>query len=324
MLPEVTVAICVYNGAKYIGETLQCIVSQTFPAFDLLIVDDCSTDGTSRIVRDFFKCNPREYSLIGPEKNQGVAQARQMALETARTRYLIFVDADDLPHRTLVEKEYRLISSDENLMAVSCWSEYIDEAGNKIGGGLYLGDKTKDDFVSRARRGRLVFLPVQTLFDRQVALRAGGFRLDGFPGGKPRYRDFCEDLDLWTRMSDLYTEGKCMVVIPEVLYSYRKANAGLSSHTEIMLLKMRYVKANLRLRRSGQPELTFLNFQASLSEKEVKGIRKSAIAADSLRNGVFCLKKGQFGKGIAGIVRSFRNSPGYLWQKIKSNSGLFR
>jgi len=321
---EITLAVCVYNGEKYMADTLACIAAQTLRTFDLLIVDDCSTDGTVRVIADYFKKSPGDYRLIRLEKNGGIAHARQVALEQAKTPYLLFVDADDLPHKTLVEKEYRLISSDKNIMGVSSWLEYIDVSGEKLPGGQFMGDKTKEEFMLRASRGKLIFLPIQTMFDRQAALDAGGFRLDGFPEGKPRYRDFCEDLDLWTRMSDLYAQGRYMVSIPEVLYSYRKGNTGLSSNTSVMILKIKYVKANLRLRRAGKSEFTFVDFYDSLSEKELKEIKKEAIAADELRNGVFYLKRGKIGKGVAHIVRSAYSRPGYIWQKIKKNSGLFK
>jgi len=323
-MPEITIAVCVYNGEKYIAQTLSCIVAQTLQSFELLIVDDGSTDDTVQIIHDFFEKHPRDYRIVCLKTNQGIASARQTALEHAQTRYLAFIDADDLPYPALLEKEYRLISSDKNILAVSCWSEYIDHSGKKLAGGLYLGDRTKEDFLSRTSRRKLIFLPIQTLFERQAAWDAGGFRLDGFPEGKPRYRDFCEDLDLWTRLSDRYTEGKYIITIPEVLYAYRKSPAGLSSNTIVMIQKMKYIKANLLRRRNGEAELSFIDFYNGLSAREKKEIQKEARAADSLRNGVFSLKKGQWIKALVHTARSVGYSPGYVWQKIKSNSGLFK
>ncbi|MDR2919735.1 MAG: glycosyltransferase family 2 protein [Tannerella sp.] len=323
-MSEITIAVCVYNGEKYIKETLSRIIAQSFQSFDLLIVNDCSTDATLQIINDFFTENLREYRLINLEKNKGIANARQTALERAETRYLLFVDADDLPHSELLKKESRLISLNEDAIAVSCWSEYIDENGKRMQGGLFIGDKTKEDFISRASRDKLIFLPIQTLFDRVAALRVGGFRLDGFPKGVPRYQDFCEDLDLWTRMSDLYTEGKYMIVIPEILYSYRKGSTGLSSNTFFMNLKMKYIKTNLLLRRAGKTEVSFYNFHAALSGNELNTLQQAAVAADCLREGIISLKKKKIGHGILNILKSMWLRPEYVWQKIKSNSGLFK
>lgn len=61
---ELTVCICVYNGAEYIEETLQSLWNQTFREFDLLIVNDCSTDNTVEVIRDFLASNRWQYVQI--------------------------------------------------------------------------------------------------------------------------------------------------------------------------------------------------------------------------------------------------------------------
>lgn len=321
---EITIAICAYNSGKYIAGTLRRIAGQTFQAFDLLIVNDCSTDNTAQVVVDFFEETPRDYSLINLEVNGGIANARQVALERSGSKYILFVDSDDLPHRTLVEREYSLISSDRDIMAVSCWSEYMDMSGKKLRGGLCIGPETKEEFMSVAARNKLVFLPIQTMFDRVAALRAGGFRLEGFRDGKPRYRDFCEDLDLWTRMSDLYAEGRYMVTIPEALYSYRKGNSGLSANTAGMSLKIRYVKANLLRRRSGRREMAFTEFMDGVTEKEMRGIVREAKGVDCLRNGVFLLFRWRVFAGTYYVLKAMLLNPKYLMQKLKVSSGIFK
>ena len=181
-------------------------------------------------------------------QNQGIAYGRNFALHHAPTKYLIFVDSDDQPLPLLIEKEYNALLSDKNLIAVSSWSQFIDAKNKKMRGGLFIGDTTQAQFLKRAQAAKRVYLPIQTMFDREAAIRVGGFSLDGYPVGKPRYRDFCEDLELWTRLSDLYAEGKYIIVLPEVLYLYRKSE-GLSSSHFNMIIKMEYVKINLRRRR---------------------------------------------------------------------------
>ena len=88
------------------------------------------------------------------------------------------------------------------------------------------------------------------IIHRETALLAGGICIDGYFEGKPRYQDLCEDLDLWTRMSDFYKEGKAIVVIPEVLCQYRKMEHTTSTNTIGMIIKVRYIKSNLLKRRS--------------------------------------------------------------------------
>ena len=323
MTTEVTLAICMYNAEKYIEETLACIMAQTMQDFHLLLVDDCSTDRTVEYVERFFHQNQRQYELVKLAQNQGIAYGRNFALHHAQTKYLIFVDSDDLPLPQLLEKEYLVLSNDENLIAVSSWSQFIDAKSKKMRGGLFIGDTTKAQFLKRAQAAKRVYLPIQTMFDRAAAIRVGGFSLDGYPDGKPRYRDFCEDLDLWTRLSDLYAEGKYIIVLPEVLYLYRKSE-GLSSSHFNMIIKMEYVKVNLRRRRRGVEEMSFIDYYNSLSEIERARLQKDSHAADCLRNGVFYIREKKIIRGLALLFECVWNHPSYIIDKVIANSGLFK
>ena len=323
MKTEITLAICMYNAEKYIEETLSCIMAQTMQDFHLLLVDDCSTDRTAEYVERFFQQNQRQYELVKLAQNQGIAYGRNFALHHAQTKYLIFVDSDDLPLPLLLEKEYQVLSNDENLIAVSSWSQFIDAKSKKMRGGLFIGDTTKAQFLKRAQAAKRVYLPIQTMFDRAAAIRVGGFSLDGYPDGKPRYRDFCEDLDLWTRLSDLYAEGKYIIVLPEVLYLYRKSE-GLSSSHFNMIIKMEYVKVNLRRRRKGMKELTFIDYYNSLSEIERARLQKDSHAADCLRNGIFYIREKKIIRGLALLFECVWNHPSYIIDKVIANSGLFK
>ena len=312
-----------YNAEKYIEETLACIKAQTMQDFHLLLVDDCSTDRTVEYVERFFQQKQRQYELVKLAQNQGIAYGRHFALHHAQTKYLIFVDSDDQPLPLLLEKEYNALSNDENLIAVSSWSQFIDAKSKKMRGGLFIGDTTKAQFLKRAQAAKRVYLPIQTMFDRAAAIRVGGFSLDGYPDGKPRYRDFCEDLDLWTRLSDLYAEGKYIIVLPEVLYLYRKSE-GLSSSHFNMIIKMEYVKVNLRRRRKGMKELTFIDYYNSLSKRELKRLQKDSHAADCLRNGVFYIREKKIIRGLALLFECVWNHPSYIIDKVIANSGLFK
>ena len=323
MKTEITLAICMYNAEKYIEETLACIMAQTMQDFHLLLVDDCSTDRTVEYVERFFQQKQRQYELVKLTQNQGIAYGRHFALHHAQTKYLIFVDSDDQPLPLLLEKEYNALLSDKNLIAVSSWSQFIDAKNKKMSGGLFIGDTTKAQFLKRAQAAKRVYLPIQTMFDRAAAIRVGGFSLDGYPDGKPRYRDFCEDLELWTRLSDLYAEGKYIIVLPEVLYLYRKSE-GLSSSHFNMIIKMEYVKVNLRRRRKGMKELTFIDYYNSLSEIERARLQKDSHAADCLRNGVFYIREKKIIRGLALLFECVWNHPSYIIDKVIANSGWLK
>lgn len=315
---DLTVAICLYNAERYVEETLKSVMAQTFQGFELLIVDDCSTDGSVELVERFFKGNPRQYELVRLEANKGIGYARHFAERHAKTRYMMFLDADDVLYSHAVETMYNKIKSDDDLMAVGCYLEYVDGRGKKLGGGLFLGETTKEGFYKKAERAKLIFMQPTAVYDREVALSVGGYVVDGYPEGKPRYQDYCEDLDLWTRMSDLYVEGKAIVVVPEVLCKYRKGG-GLSSSTFNMGLKMRYTKTNLLRRRRGEGDLTFVEFYDSLSAEELKGLRRDAAAADALRNAVFYLHRGNVVMCGWLVMKSLWYKPGYLLEKVRHN-----
>lgn len=317
-MTELTLAICMYNAERYIERTLASVLGQTMRDFYLLIVDDCSTDGSVAAVEFFFSNHPRQHELVSLPVNGGVGHARHFAERHASTKYLMFLDADDLLYPEAAEKMFGKIKSDPDLMAVGCYLAYIDKDGKRIGGGLYLGEITKEGFYEKAAQAKLIFMQPTAIYDRELALSVGGYVIDGYPEGRPRYQDYCEDLDLWTRMSDLYTEGKAIVVIPEVLCGYRKAD-GLSSSSFNMVLKMRYTKFNIGLRRAGGKDRTFIEFYSSLAERDLNEIRRDSNAADNLRNGMFCLKEGKIFKGLKLIVKSIVGKPSYIIDKVRHN-----
>ena len=318
MKTDLTLAICMYNAEKYIEETLLCIMAQTKQDFYLMIINDCSTDSSANVVNRFFVDHPRQYEMVNLPENRGLAFGRRYVEEHADTKYLLFVDADDCPLPLFVEKLYDKISSDSQLMAVGCYLEYMNLDGKKTKGGIFIGETSKNGFYQKALKEKLIFMASTSIYNREVALSVGGHNIYGFPEGKPRYQDLCEDLDLWTRMSDLYVDGKAIVVVPEVLYKYRKGD-GISTGAYGMLLRMRHIKTNLKRRRSGEKELSFIDFQNSLSEKEIASLKKEATSVNSFRNAYYYLKKGNFLLFIKNIFISIYNNPKYMMDKIKHN-----
>ncbi len=316
---NLTLAICMYNAERYVEETLESVIAQTMQNFYLLIVDDCCTDNSVEVVERFFLRYPRQYDMVHFEKNKGLSAGRRYVEEHAFTKYILFVDADDCPYPTLVEKLYNKISSDTDLMAVGCYLEYMDSKGGKMKGGIFLGERTKENFYKKARKEKLIFMQPTAIYDRYLALQVGGHNITGFPEGKPRYQDYCEDLDLWTRMSDLYKKGKAIVVIPEVLCRYRKHQAAMSVNSIGMILRMRHIKINLKRRRRGEQELSFVEFLEHIGPQEYRKLEKNAIAADCLRQSYYLFKSGRAVDGLRNLLKSIKNNPLYIINKIKHN-----
>jgi glycosyltransferase involved in cell wall biosynthesis len=108
-----------YNVQKYILQTLESIVSQSFQEFNLLILDDCSTDNTFEIINFFAKSDPR-IKLFRNEENLGVVNSRNKLFELSKSELLAICDADDIYHPTRLEKQIDFLNNNEKIAAVSC------------------------------------------------------------------------------------------------------------------------------------------------------------------------------------------------------------
>src|SRR5690554_3195610 len=92
--PEVSVITANYNCERFIEATIKSVLSQSFANFEMIIVDDCSTDRGVEIIRKYCSLDPR-IKLIELQQNSGPAVARNVAIEVARGRFLAFLDSDD-------------------------------------------------------------------------------------------------------------------------------------------------------------------------------------------------------------------------------------
>lgn len=123
----VSIITPMYNSAAFVGETIQSVLAQTYSRWELLIVDDCSSDNSTSIVREFAALDPR-IRLLSNEKNSGTAVTRNHGLREAQGSYIAFLDSDDL---WMPEKlEYQLATMKKDGVALSCTAyNMIDESG---------------------------------------------------------------------------------------------------------------------------------------------------------------------------------------------------
>lgn len=117
-----------YNCGPFIAETVGCVRSQTYPNWEMLIIDDCSTDNTNEIVARFN--DPRiKYHCL--PVNSGAAVARNTALKMARGRWIAFLDSDDLWMPDKLEKQLRFMT-DNNIHFSYTQYEEMDETGQSL------------------------------------------------------------------------------------------------------------------------------------------------------------------------------------------------
>ena len=94
MNPKISVIIPVYNVEKYLAECIESILNQTFNDIEILIIDDCSTDNSYKIMEEYAKKDSR-IVLYHNENNVGVSKTRNIGLDNAKGEYIAFVDSDD-------------------------------------------------------------------------------------------------------------------------------------------------------------------------------------------------------------------------------------
>ena len=127
----VSVIVPAYNCEKFIGETIDSVLAQTYKNWEMIIVDDCSSDHTRDIVLEFASQDSRiKYYFL--QENSGAAVARNTAMERAKGEYMAFLDSDDIWLPEKLEKQLSFMK--ENDVAFSSTSyELIDEESKTLG-----------------------------------------------------------------------------------------------------------------------------------------------------------------------------------------------
>jgi len=126
----VSIIIPTYNTEKFIRATLQSVQNQTYQNWEMILVDDASTDRTVSVIEEFAK-NDSRIKLFKLEKNSGNGFARNIALEKAVGKYIAYLDADDLWFSNKLEKQIGFLKAN-NLHFTFSFYDCIDEEGNSL------------------------------------------------------------------------------------------------------------------------------------------------------------------------------------------------
>lgn len=127
--PKISIIVPMYNAEKHIKKTLQTISQQTYSNFEVLMIDDCSTDNTKEIAESYLKNN--RFTLIALKTNSGVANARNIGIENSTGDYICFLDSDDWwsPYKLEIQINYMI----RNRLDLSCMNyTRINEEGDTI------------------------------------------------------------------------------------------------------------------------------------------------------------------------------------------------
>lgn len=218
MEDKVTVVTPTWNSAKYIRKTIESVQAQTYQNWEMIIVDDCSTDNTVEIVNQLAAYDTR-IKLYCLSKNQGAALARNRAIEEATGRYIAFLDADDIWKPKKIERQIQFMQN--NNYAFSCTSyEIINNEGTKI--------------------NKIIHMPAKVNYKKYLAyniLQTIGIMIDTKIIGKqiismPNVR-ISEDAATWLKILKKY--DYCYG-LDENLAEYRRRKGSLSSNKFVSVL----------------------------------------------------------------------------------------
>jgi len=127
---KISIITPAYNAAKYISQTINSVLEQTYENWELIIVNDCSMDNTADIVRQFITKDSR-IKLIEHKKNSGVAYARNTAIAAAVGDYIAFLDSDDLWMPDKLQKQIDFMLEYQYVLTYTAYQKFNTDTGQR-------------------------------------------------------------------------------------------------------------------------------------------------------------------------------------------------
>lgn len=128
MKPLVSIIMPCYNAERYVAQSIESVLAQTYDNWELLITDDCSTDKSVAVIQKYCLTDER-ISVLVPDEHQGIARTRNMSISRARGRFVAFLDSDDVWYPEKLEKQVGFMLENDLAFTYSSY-EIIDCQGN--------------------------------------------------------------------------------------------------------------------------------------------------------------------------------------------------
>ncbi len=240
--PFISVLMTAYNAMPYLPEAIESILSQTHREFQLVVVDDGSTDATA----DYLDSLDDSRLSVIHQVNAGTAAAANRGLMHCHGRWVARMDADDIAEPDRLQRQLEFLSQNPDVVLVGSRFRYFGAAS--IGRPMRL-PLEHDGIVENLRLGHHAIAHGTVMCRTEALLSIGGYWT----------HRFFEDWDFFLRISQ---RGR-LANLPEPLYRYRAVAGSLSSsRTAAMHLHYRYAIDADRCRRAGRPEPRWATFAA--------------------------------------------------------------
>jgi hypothetical protein len=209
--PLISVVLPVYNAEKYVREAVESVLSQTFSNFELIVINDGSTDGSGDILRELAAKDQRIVLVDRP--NRGLVSTLNEGIALARADLIARMDADDVALPERFAEQYRRMSESPTLGVIGSFISLVDAEGKTIRQGVYpISERDVSEFLEAG----CPFAHPTVLMRREAVLAAGGYR---------KAFSHAEDYDLWLRIHEL---GYGLFNLPKPLLKYRIHDTNVS------------------------------------------------------------------------------------------------
>jgi len=237
--PVITVLMSAYNAEKYLREAIESILNQTFKDFEFIIINDCSTDKTKKIIEEYANKDAR-IKLINNATNLGLTKSLNIGLEEARGEYVARLDADDVSLSERLEKQLEFMNKNRDITLTGAWAEIIDEEGKAKG---FIKGETDETalYFKMIFSNQLVHSSI--LFNKDSIVAAGGYN--------EKYV-YAQDYELYSR---LLTNNR-IANQSEVLIKLRTHNGSITRNEKI---KAFYQQAVLEIIKNNMSKWTNIN-----------------------------------------------------------------
>ncbi len=216
-MPKISVAVITYNRASYICAALASVVCQTNSDWELIIIDDASTDSTKLEIDNCAKGDQR-IKYIKNYKNLGISESRNKALQIASGKYIAILDSDDIwADEEKLQKQYDFLEKNEEYVLVGGGVIEINATGQEVN---RYKNPTTDVSIRKGILLRNPFINSSVMYKRDEALKCGGYQ---------KYT-VGEDYDLFLKMGQM---GK-MFNLSDYLVKYRKHDSGITWSKRIL------------------------------------------------------------------------------------------